>query len=233
MKILIIGASSGLGEQTTKILSKKADVSALFLVSRNEAKLSALQAEVQSNGKECGFLSLDLSKVDEVNEKLSGFLSDKAVDVLFFNAGTLVNGRLVDTSLSDIEKTFNINTLSFIESWKATYPKIKESASPQVIVSGSMGGVQGSVKFPGLAAYSSSKSALASLCEVLAVEHEEENILFNCLAFGAINTKMLQEAFPDYVCDVSPEAMAEYVVNFMTGPRLFNGKVLPISITTP
>ena len=102
MKILIIGASSGLGEQTTKILSKKADVSALFLVSRNEAKLSALQAEVQSNGKECGFLSLDLSKVDEVNEKLSGFLSDKAVDVLFFNAGTLVNGRLVDTSLSDI-----------------------------------------------------------------------------------------------------------------------------------
>ena len=233
MKILIIGASSGLGEQTTKILSKKADVSALFLVSRSEDKLSTLKKEVESNGKICEFLSLDLARVNEVETKLSAFLSDKELDVLFFNAGTLVNGRLVETNLSDIEKTFKINTLSFIESWKAVYPKIKNSSTPQVIVSGSMGGVQGSVKFPGLAAYSSSKSSLASLCEVLAVEHEEENIIFNCLAFGAINTKMLQEAFPDYVCDVSPESMAEYVVNFMTGPRLFNGKVLPVSITTP
>ena len=233
MNVLIIGASSGLGEQTIKILSKRADVSALFLVSRSEDKLSILKTEVESNGKKCELLSLDLEKVNEVKIKLSAFLKDKELDVLFFNAGTLVNNRLVETSLSEVERTFKINTLSFIESWKAAYPRIMNSSAPQVIVSGSMGGVQGSVKFPGLAAYSSSKSALASLCEVLAVEHEEENIIFNCLAFGAINTNMLQEAFPDYVCDGSPESMGEYVVNFMTGPRLFNGKVLPVSITTP
>lgn len=233
MKVLIIGASSGLGEETTKILSKRADISALFLVSRNKEKLSALKVEVESNGKECDYLSLDLIQTDLIESKLSSFLSNRDIDVLFFNAGTLVNGRLVDTSQMDVAKTFATNTIAFIETWKAVYPVIKSSSKAQVITSGSMGGVQGSVKFPGLAAYSASKSALASLCEVLAVEHEEERIIFNCLAFGSINTKMLQEAFPDYACEVSPEDMANYVVNFMTGPRLFNGKVLPVSITTP
>lgn len=233
MKVLIIGASTGLGEETTRILSKRADVPALFLVSRNKEKLKSLKNEVQSNGKECDFLTLDLAELNDIESSLSSFVKEKEIDVLFFNAGTLINGRLVDTSISDIEKTFTINTLSFMEVWKAVYPVIKNSSQAQVLTSGSMGGVQGSVKFPGLAAYSASKSALASLCEVLAVEHEEENIIFNCLAFGAINTKMLQEAFPDYTSDVSPQTMAKYVVNFITGPRLFNGKVLPVSITTP
>lgn len=233
MKVLIIGASSGLGEQTIKILSERADISALFLVSRNEEKLASLKSEVESKGKECDYLSVDLSEVNQLNDKLSSFLKGKTLDTVFYNAGLLVNARLVETSIPDIEKMFATNTLAFIETWKAVYPTIKSSQKAQVITSGSMGGVQGSVKFPGLAAYSSSKSALASLCEVLAVEHEHEGILFNCLAFGAINTKMLQEAFPDYVCDVSPKVMAEYVVNFMMGPRLFNGKVLPVSITTP
>ena len=58
-----------------------------------------------------------------------------------------------------------------------------------------MGGIQGSLKFPGLAAYSSAKGAVITLSELLAEEYKEQGIVFNVLALGAVQTEMLEEAF--------------------------------------
>ncbi len=52
--------------------------------------------------------------------------------------------------------------------------------------------------FPGLAAYSSSKGAVITLTELLAEEFKETGPAFNALAFGAVQTEMLEEAFPGY-----------------------------------
>jgi NAD(P)-dependent dehydrogenase (short-subunit alcohol dehydrogenase family) len=97
-----------------------------------------------------------------------------------------------------------------------------------------MGGVQGTVKFPGLSAYSSSKAALAGLTECLAIEFQDKDIAVNCLALGAVQTEMLQEAFPGFKAPVSPDKMAEFIGNFvLTAHHFMNGKVLPISLSTP
>jgi NAD(P)-dependent dehydrogenase (short-subunit alcohol dehydrogenase family) len=97
-----------------------------------------------------------------------------------------------------------------------------------------MGGFQGSVKFTGLTAYSSSKFALAGLTELLAEEFKSENISFNCLAIGAAQTKMLEEAFPGYQAPVSAKEMAEFIFNFASKQaKLINGKIIPVSVSTP
>ena len=98
----------------------------------------------------------------------------------------------------------------------------------------SMGGIQGSTKFPGLSAYSSSKGALIILTELLAQEFKESGPSFNALALGAVQTEMLEEAFPGYQAPVSAAQMAQYVIEFaMIGNQFYNGKVLPISSSTP
>jgi NAD(P)-dependent dehydrogenase (short-subunit alcohol dehydrogenase family) len=51
-----------------------------------------------------------------------------------------------------------------------------------------LGGIQGSLKFPGLAAYSSSKGAVITLSELLAEEYKEQGIAFNVLALGSVQT---------------------------------------------
>jgi NAD(P)-dependent dehydrogenase (short-subunit alcohol dehydrogenase family) len=103
-----------------------------------------------------------------------------------------------------------------------------------VVTVSSMGGVQGSLKFPGLAAYSSAKGAVITLSELLAEEFKEQQIAFNVLALGAVQTEMLAEAFPDYQAPLSATEMANYIFDFsLTGNKYYNGKVLQVSSTNP
>jgi NAD(P)-dependent dehydrogenase (short-subunit alcohol dehydrogenase family) len=98
----------------------------------------------------------------------------------------------------------------------------------------SIGGVQGSIKFPGLTAYSTSKAALCSFTELFAEEYKDSSVRMNCLALGAAQTEMLEEAFPGYVAPVSAEKMAEFIVQFaLTGHKWMNGKIIPVSLSTP
>ncbi len=104
----------------------------------------------------------------------------------------------------------------------------------QVINIGSMGGYPGSSKFPGLSIYSSVKGALATLSECLAEELKEYHIKVNCLALGAVQTEMLEKAFPGYVAPVSPAEMAAFIQNFiLETSKCMNGKVIPVSLNTP
>ena len=97
-----------------------------------------------------------------------------------------------------------------------------------------MGGIQGSAKFAGLSAYSSSKGAVITLTELLAEEFKESGPSFNALALGAVQTEMLEEAFPGFKAPVSALEMAEYIQKFaLLGHKYYNGKVLQVSNSTP
>jgi len=103
-----------------------------------------------------------------------------------------------------------------------------------VVTISSMGGVQGSLKFPGLAAYSSSKGAVITLTELWAEEFKETGPSFNVLAIGAVQTEMLEEAFPGYEAPITAKDMADYILDFaLNGQRYYNGKLLQVSSSTP
>jgi NAD(P)-dependent dehydrogenase (short-subunit alcohol dehydrogenase family) len=124
------------------------------------------------------------------------------------------------------------NVMSHFKMIQATLAFMQSGS--HIVNIGSMGGFQGSVKFPGLAAYSSSKAALHTLSECLAFELADTGIKINCLALGSAQTEMLEAAFPGYQSPVMAFEMGKYVADFArTGHKFFNGKVLPVAVTTP
>jgi NAD(P)-dependent dehydrogenase (short-subunit alcohol dehydrogenase family) len=178
-------------------------------------------------------LSIDLSKENDL-VKIEDFLEStwKKVDIIIHNAGSLVNKPFAQTTQSDFENVYKVNVFGVANLTRVSLPYLQNGS--HVVSISSMGGIQGSMKFAGLSAYSSSKGAVITLSELLAEEYKEQGIAFNVLALGAVNTEMLQEAFPGYEAPISPKEMADYIFNFaLTGNKFYNGKVLQVSSTTP
>jgi NAD(P)-dependent dehydrogenase (short-subunit alcohol dehydrogenase family) len=154
------------------------------------------------------------------------------VDILINNAGKLINKPFQDLTSTDFLEVYKVNVFGVAEITKQMLPFLQKGS--HVVTMSSMGGIQGSMKFAGLAAYSSAKGAVITLSELLAEEYKEQQISFNVLAIGAVQTEMLEEAFPDYKAPLSAQEMANYIYNFsLTGNKFYNGKVLQVSSTTP
>lgn len=178
-------------------------------------------------------LSVDLSnetELDQVNDFLSS--TWKKVDAIVHNAGSLLLRPFSETTQHDFENIYKVNVFGVANLTRICLPYLQKGS--HVVTISSMGGVQGSLKFAGLAAYSSSKGAVITLSELLAEEYKERGISFNVLALGSVQTEMLQEAFPGYQAPLSASEMANYIFDFtLTGNKYFNGKVLPVSSTNP
>ena len=156
----------------------------------------------------------------------------KEVDILIHNAGFLINKSFTELTKDDFLRVYDVNVFGVVELTQIMIPFLKPGS--HVVTISSMGGIQGSLKFPGLAAYSSAKGAVITLSELLAEEYKEQNIAFNVLAIGAVQTEMLEEAFPGYQAPLSANQMADYIYNFATtGNQFYNGKVLQVSSSTP
>ncbi len=178
-------------------------------------------------------LSVDLSIENDLNQ-VSNYIksTSKKVDILINNAGSLLHKSFAETTNEDFESIYKVNVFGVANITRICLPFFDKGS--HVVTISSMGGIQGSSKFPGLAAYSSSKGAVITLSELLAEEFKEQGIAFNVLALGAVNTEMLQEAFPGYEAPLSASEMANYIFDFaLTGNKFYNGKVLQVSSSTP
>jgi len=228
--ILITGASRGIGYDTVLELAKN-PTNHVIALSRNEEKLGTLLAATTFNNIQT--FPFDLANFEA--SILSAQLEDiPKIDVLINNAGLLVNRPFEELSLKDWRTIFDINLFGVVELIQNLLPKLIAAQSAHIVNIGSMGGVQGSSKFPGLSAYSASKAALANLTECLAEEFQEKNIKVNCLSLGAIQTEMLAEAFPGYEAPVTSASMATYLAWFaLNGHQFHNGKIIPVAISTP
>ena len=178
-------------------------------------------------------LSIDIS-IEEDMQQIDKFISStwKKVDILINNAGSIINKPFAQLSQTDFENVYKVNVFGVANLIRTCLPYMQKGS--HVISISSMGGIQGSMKFPGLAAYSSSKGAVITLSELLAEEYKEQGVAFNVLALGAVQTEMLEEAFPGYQAPNSPKEIADYIFNFaLTGNQFYNGKVLQVSSSTP
>ncbi|WP_318312054.1 SDR family NAD(P)-dependent oxidoreductase [Flagellimonas crocea] len=223
-KIIITGTSRGIGFELVKLFAREGHQ--VLALSRNDEPVKALNlSNVHS-------FQFDLGNSADF-EKLHGFLEQwHVVDVLINNAGRLLNKPFEETTAEEFENVYKVNVFGVAEMTKAVLPLMGQGG--HVVTVSSMGGVQGSMKFPGLSAYSSSKGAVITLTELLAEEYKETGPSFNVLALGAVQTEMLEEAFPDYKAPVTAFEMAGYIKEFaLTGQKLYNGKLLQVSNSTP
>jgi NAD(P)-dependent dehydrogenase (short-subunit alcohol dehydrogenase family) len=178
-------------------------------------------------------LPVDISDENQL-QQVHNFVSKtwKKVDILIHNAGSLLHKNFTEITSQEFQNIYKVNVFAVAELTKICIPFMGKGS--HVVTISSMGGIQGSMKFAGLSAYSSSKGAVITLSELLAEEYKESEIAFNVLALGAVNTEMLQEAFPGYEAPLSAKEMADYIYNFaLTGNKYYNGKVLQVSASTP
>lgn len=236
MDILITGASRGIGFELAHLFANDAS-NTLFLISRNKQKLDDLMyscKKVQAQAKLIA-LPFDLVNIVDIKNLVRQIAGEtKKIDILINNAGYLVNKLFDAIQPNEVEEMYKVNVMAPIELIHCLLPQLKNSKAAHVVNISSMGGFQGSVKFPGLAGYSSSKAAIACLTECLAEEYKDSTLKFNCLALGAVSTEMLAEAFPGYTAPTSAKEMARFIYDFsLTGHTMFNGKILPVSLSTP
>jgi len=221
--IVITGASRGIGLAMVQWFSDNNHQ--VWALSRNIAPIEALIAP------NVHAFSVDIANAEALQE-WSDTSSPKRVDVLINNAGKLVNKPFSETTQSDFEAVYKVNVFGLANLTRVLLPKM--STDSHVVNISSMGGINGTSKFPGLAAYSSSKGAVSILTELLAEEFKETGPFVNALALGAVQTEMLSEAFPVLDVPMDAKTMAAYIAQFaLTGHRFYNGKVLPVSNTTP
>jgi len=236
MNILITGASKGIGKAIAQAFCRK-DGCKLFLVSRDKGLLEELENESKCLSPNCEIVLLpcDISKPDRVKELVSLIMQKhSAIDVLINNAGALVNKKFDLISDSEIDLMFNINFKAPANLIRELLPLLRNAGHAHVVNIGSMGGFQGSSKYPGLAFYSASKAALSVLTECLAEEYKNEGISFNCLALGAVQSEMFSDAFPGAKAPVTANQIAEFIIDFsLTAHKFMNGKIIPLSLSNP
>lgn len=228
MNIIITGASRGIGFATAVAFAEAGHQ--VLALSRNE---SALEDLVNKAPQQITSLGFDLSAPDwsALRLKIEAF---GGCDVLLHNAGYLVNKPFAELETTDWEQSLAVNLLGPAQLTQFLLPWLRQSKSAHVVNISSMGGYQGSSKFPGLAAYSASKGGLSILTECLATELAEDGIAVNCLALGAVQTEMLAAAFPGYQAPLSSEQMGDFLLWFgTTGHQFFNGKILPVALSNP
>ncbi|HKR03686.1 MAG TPA: SDR family oxidoreductase, partial [Bacteroidia bacterium] len=152
--------------------------------------------------------------------------------LLINNAGLLINKPFEELSETDWLNMYKVNVFGPVKIIKTILPLMGKTNKTHIVNISSYGGFQGSSKFRGLSGYSSGKAALANLTECLAEEFKNKNISVNCLALGSVQTEMLAKAFPGYTAAVSPQQMAQFIVDFaFTGHNYFNGKILPVTLS--
>ncbi len=222
--IIVTGTSRGIGYELALQFANAGHQ--VLAISRNTP-----QTLLQHQNITC--LSVDLSN-ESALQAVDAFLSStwKRVDAVVHNAGALLLKPFAETTQADFESIYKVNVFAVANLTRICLPYLQKGS--HVVTISSIGGVRGSLKFAGLAAYSSSKGAVITLTELLAEEYKEQGISFNVLALGSVQTEMLQEAFPGYQAPISAEGMATYIYDFtLNGNKYFNGKVLEVSSTNP
>lgn len=223
--VVITGTSRGIGFELAKQFANAGHQ--VLALSRNTQPLTTV------NHPNITTIAVDLSQQDELQKVLDFVQTEwSTVDILINNAGKLINKPFAELTSEDFMSVYQVNVFAVAALTKMLLPFMPQKS--HVVTVSSMGGIQGSAKFPGLAAYSSAKGAVITLSELLAEEYKDQQIAFNVLALGAVQTEMLAEAFPGYQAPVTALEMADYIFNFsLTGHQYYNGKVLQVSSSTP
>ena len=221
--IIVTGASRGIGHEIVKIAEKKGHK--VYSISRN---IKALQNYSFKYPRQ-----VDLANEDSIDKFSSEVKNDGAkVDALINNAGAFLNKPFEKISKKEFEYIFQVNVFGLSSITRKVLPIIDSKG--HIVNITSMGGINGAAKFTGLSAYSSSKGAVNILTELLAEEYKEKGPSFNALAFGAVQTEMLEEAFPGLKAPISAKEIADFILDFsLQGQKYFNGKIIPVSSTTP
>ena len=231
--IVITGASTGIGLETARSCASNSPCT-IIAIYRSDDKLQNIKNIIPTLPSNSSIIPFKFDITTHSQQSLFDFIQKtmQNVDILINNAGTLTLKPFTELTRIDFTKQWETNFLGTALTIQTLIPLLNQNS--HIVNIGSMGGIQGSSKFSGLAGYSSSKGAIHILTECLAQELEERKIKINCLALGAVQTEMLSLAFPNYKAPITATEMGKFIADFsINGHQYFNGKILPVATSTP
>lgn len=234
MNIIVTGASKGIGKSLVKSLASTGSPT-IICIARSEDKLKKIKEDCEKINTNSKIIPLpfDLENTELIKSQLMNSVREHffSLDILVNNAGYLRKTPLDELSYQEILKHYKVNVFTPFELIKGTLSLFHSSPVKHIVNIGTMGGINGTEKFPGMAAYSSAKGALSILSELLACELKGRKIHINYLALGAVETDMFREAFPGEEAKLKPEDIAEFIAHFAKEEwKYFNGKIIPVSL---
>jgi NAD(P)-dependent dehydrogenase (short-subunit alcohol dehydrogenase family) len=234
MNIVITGASRGIGAELVRYYQHQ-EGHTIIGIARSRDHLVALREEGHRNRLPSTFYGIVFDFA--VNQEFAGITQQiesliPSVDILINNAGILVNKPFAEVNATDIDSVFSVNVKAPFMLIQALIPFMKKGS--HIVNISSMGGVQGSEKYAGLSLYSASKGAFAVLTECLAAELAPLGIYANCIAPGAVQTQMLNEAFPGYKAPINAATAASFIAEFaLNAHKAMNGKIIHMAFSNP
>ncbi len=212
---LITGGGRGIGAATAEALARKG--TQVIVASRTEAELIATVAALRTAGLKASLIVLDVADEAAVVAAFSRITAEWGrLDILVNNAAILLSGPFAEIAMSDWDRLLAVNLRGAALCARQAFRLMRDSGGSIVNVS-SLGGLPGTDKFPGYAAYTVSKFAITGLTEALAAEGRDCNIRVNGVAPGAVDTVMLRQAAPHLRTRTGPADVAK-VIAFLCDP---------------
>ncbi len=208
---IVTGASSGIGRCTAELLVRRGARVVAFARSGNKLariagdRMLAVPGDVSVLG--------DVERLFSATETHFGH-----VDLLVNNAGMIDPAPLIETTFDEWQEMFAINVHGIYLTCRRALPSMIERRAGAIVNVASISGVPGPEKFPGSVSYCTSKGAVISLTEALAVEVKAHGVRVNCVSPGSVDTPMWAEASGGAPASMTPEEVAETIL-FLASDR--------------
>ncbi|MGN6576229.1 MAG: SDR family NAD(P)-dependent oxidoreductase [Nocardioides sp.] len=187
-RVLVTGASSGIGEATAKACGERGAV--VLLVARRAEALDRVRSEIEAAGGTASSYPCDLTDADQTERLLDRVLAEHGgVDLLVNNAGRSIRRSIALSydRMHDFERTMAINYFAPVRLMLGLLPGMVERGDGHV-VNILTWGVQ--VKAPKFAAYIASKAALDVWSRIVGRELRGDGVTFTNMRFGLVRTDM-------------------------------------------
>jgi short-subunit dehydrogenase len=188
-KIILTGASRGIGEAIAKRLGKTGYH--LLLLARTEIDLARVQRDIRQEGGKAQYYVCDFADSSSVEETILKVKSEHGdISQFIFNAGVSTNSEFYSHSMSSIEKEMEINYFSVLRILKKFLPYMIEKKRGSIVAIGS---VMSLLPFPGNSSYAASKAALLSMLRSLRLELSKHDIFVSSVLPGLTRTDMTKD----------------------------------------
>jgi len=195
--VVVTGGGRGIGRSVCQRFASDGDQ--VVAVARSESELEKTQTGIASSGGQCHIHKADVTASDQVEAMIHETVEKFGrVDVLVNCAGVAALASIEELDAQTFDQVVAVNMRAIYSTCRAVWPTMRKQGGGVIVSISSMASVE---PFPGFAAYGASKAWVNLWSKALAEEGRAFGIRVFAVAPGAVETKMLRDAFPDFPSD--------------------------------
>lgn len=202
MKVIVTGASRGIGRGIAKVLAHEGHT--VGLTARSADLLATLTGELEDHGCRAFYRAGDISDPDVTHDVLTALIDDlEGVDALINNAGTVLRKDIWHISIEEWQTMIALNVNGLFYATRAVLPTMKTQGSGHII---NVSSIAGKVPLPGGSGYAASKHAVTGFSQSLLQEVRDFGIKVTTIYPGSVDSESHRhDPDADHSWKVTPE----------------------------